>query len=246
MKKIRRTKESDEHLAKKETQSLSIIIPTYNEKENLPKLIKEIFSVLKNKDIETEIVVVDDSSPDGTGQTAKELSVKYPIQVINRSAKEGLSSAVIDGIGKAKGEIIGIMDADLSHDPAVIPKMLDAIMKQKNEIVVGSRFANGGKIEDWPFIRKLISWFAVLIAFPFTKVKDRTSGYLFFRKEIIDGVDLSVKGFKIGLEIMVKGKYKRWKEVGYTFKNRKNGHSKMNFNEILQYINQIGSYFFKK
>lgn len=235
-------------MGKKETQSqsLSIVIPTYNEKENLPKLVKEIFSVLKNKDVETEIIVVDDNSPDGTGQTAKELSGKYAIQVINRAEKGGLSSAVIDGIGKAKGEIIGIMDADLSHDPAVIPKMIDAIVKQKNEMVVGSRFANGGKIEDWPFVRKLISWFAVLLAFPFTKVKDRTSGYLFFKKEIIDGVDLSVKGFKIGLEIMVKGKYKRWKEVGYTFTDRKKGHSKLNSGEILQYISQIGSYIFKK
>ena len=235
-----------EKMAKNEKTTLAIIIPTYNEKENLPRLIKEIFFQLKKDDITTEVIVVDDNSPDGTGKVAEDLSKKYPLKVINRPAKTGLATAVMDGIRATSSEIIGVMDSDLSHDPSVIPKMLDAIVRQKNQLVVGSRYVKGGKIENWPFLRKLISWVAIVIAFPFTKIKDRTSGYFFFRREVIDGIDLNPTRFKIGLEIMVKGNYKRWKEIPYVFRNRAEGKSKFDFNEIKNYLSQLKSFMFYK
>ncbi|MEQ8168096.1 MAG: polyprenol monophosphomannose synthase [Candidatus Eremiobacterota bacterium] len=233
-------------MSEKEIPSVSIIVPTYNEKDNLPELVKNIFSVVKKDKFDLEIVIVDDNSPDGTADVARELSKKYSLHLVSRSEKSGLSSAVVDGIKSAKGDIIGVMDGDLSHDPVIIPKMIDAIARQKNQLVVGSRDIKGGKIENWPLARRIISWVAVLIAFPFTGVKDRTSGYFFFKRDILDGVTLDPKGFKIGLEIMVKGNYKRWKEIPYTFKNRTTGKSKMNVDEIKNYLSQLRSYIFYK
>jgi len=233
-------------LAEKEIPSVSIIVPTYNEKDNIPELIKNIFSIVKKDKFDLEIVIVDDNSPDGTGDVASELAKKYPLQLVSRPGKSGLSSAVLDGMKIAKGDIIGVMDGDLSHDPVIIPKMIDAIARQKNELVVGSRYIKGGKIENWPLSRRIISWVAVVIAFPFTGVKDRTSGYFFFKRHILDGVTLDPKGFKIGLEIMVKGNYKRWKEIPYTFRNRTTGRSKMNFGEIKHYLSQLRGYIFHK
>jgi len=233
-------------LAEKEIPSVSIIVPTYNEKDNIPELIKNIFSIVKKDKFDLEIVIVDDNSPDGTGDVASELAKKYPLQLVSRPGKSGLSSAVLDGMKIAKGDIIGVMDGDLSHDPVIIPKMIDAIARQKNELVVGSRYIKGGKIENWPLSRRIISWVAIVIAFPFTGVKDRTSGYFFFKRHILDGVTLDPKGFKIGLEIMVKGNYKRWKEIPYTFRNRTTGRSKMNFGEIKHYLSQLRGYIFHK
>ena len=233
-------------LAEKEIPSVSIIIPTYNEKDNLPELVKNISSVVKKDKFDMEIVIVDDNSPDGTGDVARDLAKKYSLQLVTRPEKSGLSSAVLDGIKSAKGDIIGVMDGDLSHDPVIIPKMIDAIARQKNQLVVGSRYIKGGKIENWPLSRRIISWVAVLIAFPFTGIKDRTSGYFFFKRDILDGVTLDPMGFKIGLEIMVKGNYKRWKEIPYIFKNRTTGKSKMNFDEIKHYLSQLRSYIFYK
>lgn len=233
-------------LAEKEIPSVSIIVPTYNEKDNLPDLVKNIFSVVKKDKFDLEIVIVDDNSPDGTGDVARKLGEKYSLQLVTRPEKSGLSSAVLDGIKSAKGDIIGVMDGDLSHDPVIIPKMIDAIARQKNQLVVGSRYIKGGKIENWPLARRIISWVAVLIAFPFTGVKDRTSGYFFFKRDILDGVTLDPRGFKIGLEIMVKGNYKRWKEIPYTFKNRTTGKSKMNCDEVKHYLSQLRSYIFYK
>lgn len=235
-------------MAKKEIEKekISIIIPTYNEKENLPELVKEIFSVLKKEEYTPEIVVVDDNSPDGTGQIAEELSKKYPIKVIKRPEKQGLSSAVIDGIKATDNEIIGVMDSDLSHDPAIMPKILDAIVRQKNQLVIGSRYVKGGRIENWPIIRRIISWIAVLLAIPFTRVKDRTSGYFFFRREIIENVNINPSGFKIALDIIIKGNYKRWKEIPYTFKDRTRGKSKFTAKEVKNYISQLAGYIFYK
>ena len=112
---------------------------------------------------------VDDGSPDGTAEAVKGLSSKYRVKVIEREEKSGLASAVMDGIKATDSNILGVMDADLSHDPIVLPKMVDAVIRQKNELVVGSRYIKNGKIENWPLKRRIISRVAVLMAFPFTR-----------------------------------------------------------------------------
>ena len=160
---------------------LSIVVPTYNEKENIPELIKRIFKVLGENNIDGEVVIVDDNSPDGTAKVAEELSKDYNVQVIVRKDERGLSSAAIRGMEDAKGEILCVIDADLSHPPEVIPDMLKQITEGKVELVIGSRRVAGGGIENWPMKRKVVSKCASLIARPLTKVKDPMSGFFMLK-----------------------------------------------------------------
>lgn len=214
---------------------VSIIIPTFNEAENLPRLIPLIFDSLAEAGVDGEVIVVDDFSPDGTAKVAQKLAVKFPVKVLVRNSRHGLAGAVIDGIAIAKGDVLGIMDGDGSHDPKVLPKMIAAI-KEGFELVIGSRYISGGEIGSWSFLRYLVSGAAKLLAFLLTPVKDPVSGYLLFRRQVIEGVTLSSLGFKIGLEIIVKGHYNRFFEVPYTFKDRISGESKLNGIVVFQYL----------
>jgi dolichol-phosphate mannosyltransferase len=224
---------------------VSIIVPTYNERENLPLLVEEIFKVFKENSIDGEIVVVDDASPDGTGRVAEKLKKKYRMQVLHRKAKLGLSSAVLDGIKIAKGEIIGVMDADGSHPPTEIPKFIKAI-ENGADFAIGSRYKKGGKIENWDIKRKIVSKGAKFLAKPLTNITDPVSGFFFFRKNLIEGIKLNPKGFKIGLEILVKAKPKKIVEIPYVFVGRKKGENKLKAKEYLNYLHYLLLlYFFK-
>jgi dolichol-phosphate mannosyltransferase len=223
---------------------VSIIIPTYNERENLPLLVEKLSEILEENFVDGEIVIVDDNSPDGTGEIAEKLKEKYKMQVLHRKAKLGLSSAVLDGAKIAKGDIIGVMDADLSHPPEEIPKFLRAI--KEADFVIGSRYKKGGKIENWDLKRKIVSKGAKFLAKPLTSVTDPLSGFFFFRKKLLEGIKLNPKGFKIGLEILVKAKPKKIVEIPYTFVGRKKGKSKLNLKEYSNYLHHLLSlYFFK-
>jgi len=217
---------------------ISIIIPTYNEADNLEKLLPQLFLVLKDKGVKTEVIVVDDNSPDGTAAIARDLSRKYPIRVLQRPAKLGLSSAVLDGFRWARGDILGVMDADFSHDVNKIPHMIAAL--KEYDIVLGSRYIPGGGTRGWPRKRRLISKSAALLARPITNVKDPVSGFFFLKRSVIEGVKLNPTGYKIGLEILAKGKHRKVKEIPYLFKDRQSGESKMNRREILNYILHLG------
>ncbi len=218
---------------------VSIVIPTYNERENLPVLISKIFDVFGRSGIEGEVVVVDDNSPDGTAALAEELGRSHPVRVLKRAGKLGLSSAVIEGFAAAQGEILGVMDADLSHDPEVLPAMIWPIAAGEVEFVVGSRHVRGGGITNWPLLRRFVSTGAILLGRPLTGIRDVTSGFFFLRKEVLDGVRLNPIGFKIGLEIAVKGRFEKYREVPYTFTDRQGGKSKFNRKEILNYLKHL-------
>jgi dolichol-phosphate mannosyltransferase len=225
---------------------LSIVVPTYNEKENIQELIKRIFKVLGENNIDAEVVIVDDNSPDGTSKVAEELSKDYNIRVIIRKDERGLSSAAIRGMNDAKGDILCVIDADLSHPPEVIPDMLKQITEGKAELVIGSRRVEGGGIENWPMKRKVVSRCASLIARPLSKVKDPMSGFFMLKRSVIEGVELKPKGYKIGLEIIVKGNYEHLVEVPYVFKDRAAGESKLGGKVIKNYLSHvIGLYFCK-
>lgn len=226
---------------------LSIVVPTYNERENVPKLITRIFKVLGEHNIEGEVVIVDDDSPDGTTKVAEELKEKYNVQVITRKIQRGLASAVILGMKRAKGDVLCVMDADLSHPPELIPDMLSYIKKDNAELVFGSRRVKGGGIENWPLKRKFVSKCASLIARPLTRIKDPMSGFFMLKREVIEGVELKPKGYKIGLEILVKGNYNRVIEVPYTFKDRRFGESKLGAKVMKNYLSHaLRLYFYKK
>jgi dolichol-phosphate mannosyltransferase len=214
---------------------VSVVVPTYNEKKNIKALVEAILSAA-----DAEIIVVDDGSPDGTGQEADNLAAVYGITVIHRSGKLGLASAIIEGFKKASCEIVGVIDADLSHPPQLIPQLVAPIAKGEADIAVASRYVRGGAEENWPWWRKLTSKGAGVLAAPLTPLKDPMSGYFFMRKSVIDGVMLDPVGFKIGLEVLVKGRYRKAVEIPYVFRNRKAGKSKLNYLEYVNYLRHLG------
>ena len=207
---------------------ISIIVPTYNERENLEELFERIARALEGR--EFEIIVVDDDSPDRTWEKAEELAKKYPVKVIRRTNERGLSSAVIRGFREANGEIFVVMDADLQHPPEVIPKLIEAI-EEGADIAIASRYVKEGKVENWHWWRKLISKGAIMVgrvALPrIRNIKDPVSGFFALRREVIEHVELNPVGFKILLEILIKGKYERVTEIPFIFGIRKAGESKL-------------------
>lgn len=218
---------------------LSLVIPTYNESRGLEALVVRLFGTFERAGLEAEIVVVDDNSPDGTGDLAEELARRFPMKVVHRSGKLGLSSAVIDGWGVATGKVLGVIDADLSHDPEILPDMVASVTEGGAEVAVGSRYIPGGGLGNWPWIRRVTSMTAVLLGRPICPVHDVTSGYLVFRRGVIEGVQLDPIGFKIGLEVLVKGRYRTFTEVPYTFVDRAAGKSKFGGHEIRNYLVQL-------
>ena len=213
---------------------LSLIIPTYNEAQNIKKLLEEIKNILDGKRF--EIIIVDDNSPDGTAEIAREFINLLAIRVIKRK-KRGLATAVVRGFKEAKGDFIGVIDGDLSHPPAVL---LDLLQKIKNyDIAIASRFAEGGNVEKWPINRKVLSKIAVFLTKPLTKVKDPLSGYFIVKKEVIENANLQPAGYKILLEILAKGNYKNFVEIPYVFRNRLFGKSKLNLKEYFLYLIHI-------
>lgn len=219
---------------------VSIVIPTYNEAKNLPLLVEEIFSIVDRNRFDIELIIVDDNSPDGTGAVADDLAKNYPVQVIHRAGKLGLGSAVREGFAKSKRDILGVMDADLSHDPQNINQMLSILGEY--DLVVGSRFEQGSTVEQWKWWRRIISQTGVFITYMLTGAKDPLSGFFFFRRSILENVELSTTGYKILLEILVKGKYKKVKEIPFRFRIRKFSASKLDKKEYWLFLQQIISY----
>jgi len=220
---------------------ISVVVPTYNERENLPTLMEALRSVLKGHEL--EIIVVDDSSPDGTSEVAEQLSRKYGnVKVIRREGKRGLASAVIEGFNHASEDILGAIDADLQHPPENIGKMLKEIQNGA-DIVIASRYVEEGGIEGWSKRRRLISKVATLLArivFPkIRKIRDPLSGFFLLRREALEGANLNPIGSKILLEILAKGTYGKVVEVPYIFQGRKKGKSKLGLKEYFNYLRHM-------
>jgi dolichol-phosphate mannosyltransferase len=219
----------------------SIVIPTYKEAGGIERLIVTLDGVFKRNALDGEIVVVDDNSPDGTGDIVERLAREgYPVRCLHRPGKMGLSSGVIDGwkFARPDSEALGAMDADFSHDASIIPEMV-AALKNGYDLAIGSRYVKGGGIEDWPLQRKITSLVAIALAKPLTPVRDITSGYFLVRRTSLEGVELDPIGFKIGLEVIAKAHYNRVLEVPYVFTDRVSGTSKLNQNEIANYLRQL-------
>jgi len=225
---------------------VSIIIPTYNESQNILKILKSIGDFLP-KNILAEAIVVDDNSPDGTGKIVENYLKEfkkitgYTIDVIHRTAKKGLSSAILNGIQQASGDTIVVMDSDFSHPPQIIPRMLDALRKYRCDIVVASRYVKGGKISGWPLKRKLLSKLATAIAKKGLGVSpaDPMSGFFAFKRPIIKGLKFDAIGFKMLLEILVKTKGVSVREIPYTFTDRQFGSSKVTLSTAIDYAKSV-------
>ncbi|MCZ7380322.1 MAG: polyprenol monophosphomannose synthase [Candidatus Methanoperedens sp.] len=216
---------------------ISMVVPTYNESENIENLLRAVSKTLEGYDY--EIIVVDDNSPDGTAGIIQEYAAGVDrIRLLVRSGKLGLGSAILDGFRMAKGNYFLMLDADLSHRPEDIKRLIDN--RKGADIVIGSRYIKGGKIIGWPLKRRIISRSAVVLAKNLfrLKVKDPVSGFALYKKEIFERQSrkLDPIGYKLLLEILVKSQELTVTEIPITFLERKNGQSKLNTDEIINFI----------
>jgi dolichol-phosphate mannosyltransferase len=215
---------------------VSIVVPTYNEAQTVPVLARRLGAAMSGH--EWELIVVDDGSPDGTAGVAAGLAPELPVRVVRRPGKLGLASAVMDGWAEAQGHVLVVMDADLSHPPESVPALVEAL-RAGADMAVGSRYVRGGGVVDWPLRRRVVSRVACLMGNALVPVRDATSGFFAIRREVIAGVRLDPIGFKIGFEVIARGRYRRVVEVPYTFRDREHGASKFGTREILNYGLQL-------
>jgi len=218
----------------------SLVVPTYKERDNIDKLVTDTHNALAPSGISYELIIVDDNSPDGTAERARELALDFPVVVHQRAGKLGLATAVMEGWERARGSILGVMDADGSHDERILPYMVQFVKSERVQLAVGSRYVPGGGIGNWPLKREIISRVAVAMARPICPVADLTSGFFVCHKSVVDNVYLNPIGFKIGLEVMMRGRYEAFTEVPYTFHDRDKGSSKLGMKEVLAYLKQLG------
>jgi len=214
---------------------ISIIIPTYNEVENVAVIIPNIANVFSFHKLDGEIIIVDDSSPDGTSGIVRQMSGRYPVECHVRTGERGLASAIIHGFHVATGDICVVMDADLSHPVEKIPDLIRPIIDGRCDAAVGSRYIQGGRCDDWPWTRKMVSRGAGFLARGLTPLRDATSGFMAIRRDIVGSVTLDPIGWKIVLETIVKTKA-RVIEVPITFSDRRQGKSKFNFRAQKDYL----------
>ncbi|MBU0617776.1 MAG: polyprenol monophosphomannose synthase [Planctomycetes bacterium] len=218
--------------------AVSVVVPTYNERDNLAPLVERVFATLEPES--AELLIVDDDSPDGTATYAEELSHKHPIRCLVRRHERGLATAVILGLRQARGELCVVMDADLSHPPEAIPKLLEVMHDPRVQMVIGSRFVPGGSVDlKWPLHRRLNSWAARMLARPLTRAKDMMAGFFCVRRRELALDRLDPIGYKIALELIVRHGWKRVVEVPITFADRSAGQTKLNLAEQLRYVRHL-------
>jgi dolichol-phosphate mannosyltransferase len=237
-----------EEMVKPSKAKLSIVLPTYNESRNIVNMLDSIAETLSSYSA-AEIIVVDDNSPDGTAAIAslhaKNISDRYNkklhVEIIRREGKFGLSSAIVAGVQSATGDLVVVMDGDFSHPPHIIPSIIDALQHSNCDIVVASRYIKGGSIIGWPFKRRLMSKGATKIAQYGLgiEIKDPVSGFFAFRRDVINGIRFDAIGYKMLLEILVKTKGARVKEIPYTFTDRSKGDSKLDIGIMLDYLRAV-------
>jgi len=216
---------------------VSVVIPTYNEALNLPVLIPRLFRALEGAGMDGEAVVSDDGSPDGTADLAEDL-LRGRGTVIRRQGPRGLARSVADGFARARSDVLCVMDADLSHPPEMVPRLVRAVLRGAG-LAVASRYVPGGGVEGWPLKRRLLSRAACLMAFPVTRVRDPTSGFFCVSRSAVEGLSLGAEGFKIGLEVFVRGSFQTRAELPFVFTDRLGGESKLGSSIMMHYLFQL-------
>jgi dolichol-phosphate mannosyltransferase len=218
---------------------LALIIPTFNERDRLDSLLQRVFLAVDTHRISVQVIVVDDNSGDGTGERADQWAAGGRVRVLHRAGKLGLGSAVMDGFAAANADIVGVMDADLSHPPDLLPLLYTTLVARDLDVVVASRYIRGAGTRHWSMGRRALSRLACWLARPVTPVRDATSGFFLVRRRCLSDFRTAVTGFKIGLEVFVRTRPRRIAEVGYVFTGRSSGESKMTMREGLGYLCQL-------
>jgi dolichol-phosphate mannosyltransferase len=207
--------------------SVTIIVPTLNEAENVEPLVQQIVAAAPHC---AEIIIVDDGSTDGTRERVLELVSAAPVRLLARDQPTlGLSGAVIAGARSATSEVLVVMDADLSHPPSEIVRLAEPVLNGRADIVIGSRYVRGGTTPGWPIYRKLMSRVAAGLAYPLTGVHDSMCGFFAIRRTRLLELAPAATGFKIAFEAIVHGgRELRVLELPIAFRDRARGTSKMN------------------
>ncbi|MFZ0512303.1 MAG: glycosyltransferase family 2 protein [Candidatus Nitrosopolaris sp.] len=249
-----------------EKADLSVIIPTYNEYENILHLVEVIKDKLPDG-LLTEIIIVDDNSPDGTGRLIANYiedaltrvcagiqqthgdsnnfainTRESVVKLVCRENKSGLISAILQGIKSSTGRYILVMDGDFSHPPETVPVLINELLRDPNCIVVASRYTRGGSVRGWPYKRLLLSRLAAKIAIHGLKlcnIRDPISGFFAFPRYIMENIRIDTYGYKLLLEILVKARGVKVKEIPYTFVDRKSGESKLDTRVVFDYLSAV-------
>jgi dolichol-phosphate mannosyltransferase len=225
---------------------VTVIVPTYNERENIEPLVTQLLAL----PTAVHVIVVDDNSPDGTGEIADRLATESErrVGVIHRAGKLGLGTAYIAGFKRALAEgadLVCTMDADFSHNPRYIPAMVDKI-NQGNDLVIGSRYVRGGGASGCTFDRKFLSWGANAFARTMLGLRahDTTAGFRCYRREVLAGMDLDeikASGYSFLIEMLYRVRRRGWQvgEVPIIFENRRLGTSKISKGEVIRALGTV-------
>ena len=237
---------------------VALVIPTLHEAGNVRSLLDAARSTLAGVAARWEIIVVDDDSRDGTEELVLAAAQNDArVRLLVRRGERGLAGAILHGWQETDAEILGVMDADMQHPPELLPRLLDEILDGK-DLAVASRYAEGGSLGGWNLLRALVSSAAVWVTVPLQRsglrVRDAMSGYFMVRRHSVDGIAFRTTGFKLLLEILVRGRIASVSETPFTFGKRKAGASKANVGvawEYLQllsalYVFRVGAVWFRR
>jgi dolichol-phosphate mannosyltransferase len=222
------------------THTASIVLPTYNEAGSLPHTVPRIVEALREAEVDGEIIVVDDDSPDGTADVARELGKTYPVRVIHRTEERGLATAVLAGFAASRAQVCVVMDADGSHPVEALGPMIRPVRDDEVDITVGSRHVEGGGSKDWPLFARFKSGFAASLATLLSGLSDPTSGLMAIRRSLLESLTLDPIGWKIVLEVVVKAQGARVREVPIVFTDREHGESKQSLGVLWEYARHLG------
>jgi dolichol-phosphate mannosyltransferase len=219
---------------------LTVLIPTFNECENVSGMIKSVDTVCNNAGIKCFILVVDDDSHDGTGEIVHKLmETRDNLGLIVRYHNHGLSQSLYDGLQAAPTKFVQCIDCDFSHPPELIPLFYKSLSEENCDIVIGSRYLPGGGSINWPLSRRILSYGASIIGrLVIPLVHDSGSGFFAINTRVLSGAQLTPRGFRMCFEILGKGVWKKVKEIPFIFRNREIGKSKLKPLIVIQYLIQ--------
>mmetsp|Transcript_35749 Transcript_35749/g.47174 ORF Transcript_35749/g.47174 Transcript_35749/m.47174 type:complete len:243 (+) Transcript_35749:89-817(+) len=240
-------------MASSKSNVYSVILPTYNERDNLPIIIYLLAEVFQQNEIEYEMIIIEDNSPDGTAEAAIKLQKIYgedKLKMIQRPGKLGLGTAYLEGLKHCQGNFVILMDADLSHHPKFIPDFIKRQAEADYDIVTGTRYKYGGGVYGWDLRRKVVSrganFIASLLLTP--RVSDLTGSFRLYKKEALEQIvkEVQSKGYVFQMEVVVRARklHLTIGEVPITFVDRIYGQSKLGGQEIISYLKGLLTLFF--
>ncbi|MGA7566031.1 MAG: polyprenol monophosphomannose synthase [Terriglobales bacterium] len=222
----------------------ALVLPTLNEAGNIEKVLGELTAALGDTQYKYEIIVVDDGSTDGTVEVVRDLSKQDPrIRFVSRAGERGLAGAVLYGWSQSGADLLGVMDADLQHPPQLLPELLQA--SERADIVIASRYARNHGTKGWNPLRVAVSRLSTLAAAPLIsrkhlRVTDPMSGFFLIHRRCIEGLTFQTTGFKVLLEILVRGRIQTAQEIPFHFGVRRAGRSKANATVAFHYLHLLG------